>query len=458
MDGFDDWVAQRDRRDDQIYAERYVGPEMTGLESLDEYGTWRTVETYGTVWVPRAVPVGWAPYRYGRWSWIAPWGWTWIDDAPWGFAPFHYGRWVVAGGSWYWVPGAYVRRPVYAPALVAWYGRPGVSVSITSGSHIGWFPLGPGEVYVPGYNVSRRYVNAINVQHVTNINHIAVVNPPPRYINQIHQDAVTYAPPRALPGRMRIQEVATRAPAQEVTRVSVQPRPPIEIDERFSKRRLVSANAAATVTPSAPAFTPGQAAPQTPARPLPNDNGRRNGDVPGRAAVIPPERATAPSQERGAPPFVARPPVVQEAPSARPEVTVPPPKRAFATPGNEGPSRQMMPGAGAPPPAGRNDPPRAEPPRAQPQPHGPRMEIPRPEAPRVVEPPRAQPQPPRPEPQAAPMPQQLPSAASQRAQAAPPVVRPAPKVQGDDGRGRGPDQEPRGKGGDGPQRAAARDR
>ena len=24
----------------------------------------------------------------------APWGWTWVDDAPWGFAPFHYGRWV----------------------------------------------------------------------------------------------------------------------------------------------------------------------------------------------------------------------------------------------------------------------------------------------------------------------------------------------------------------------------
>ena len=222
-DGFYNWVRERDRRDEQVYAERYVAPETTGIESLDEYGSWRTVESYGTVWVPRSIPTGWAPYRYGRWAWIAPWGWTWIDDAPWGFTPFHYGRWVVASGTWCWVPGAYVRRPVYAPALVAWYGTPGVSISVTSGAPIGWFPLGPGEVYVPGYHVSRRYVNAINVQHVRNINQISTVNAPPRYLNQIHPDAVTYAPPRALPGRMRIQDVATRAPTPEVTRALLSP-------------------------------------------------------------------------------------------------------------------------------------------------------------------------------------------------------------------------------------------
>ena len=28
------------------------------------------------------------------WVWLRPWGWTWVDDAPWGFAPFHYGRWL----------------------------------------------------------------------------------------------------------------------------------------------------------------------------------------------------------------------------------------------------------------------------------------------------------------------------------------------------------------------------
>ncbi len=36
----------------------------------------------------------WTPFRDGRWAEIAPWGRTWIDNAPWGFAPAHYGRWA----------------------------------------------------------------------------------------------------------------------------------------------------------------------------------------------------------------------------------------------------------------------------------------------------------------------------------------------------------------------------
>ena len=46
------------------------------------------------MWMPNGVAADWAPYRYGHWVWISPWGWTWVDDASWGFAPFHYGRWV----------------------------------------------------------------------------------------------------------------------------------------------------------------------------------------------------------------------------------------------------------------------------------------------------------------------------------------------------------------------------
>ncbi len=41
----------------------------------------------GTVWYPQSVPTNWAPYRDGHWAYVAPWGWTWIDDAPWGFNP-----------------------------------------------------------------------------------------------------------------------------------------------------------------------------------------------------------------------------------------------------------------------------------------------------------------------------------------------------------------------------------
>ena len=91
---------------------------------------------------------GWAPYRYGHWAWVNPWGWTWVDDAPWGYAPFHYGRWVFVGGAWGWVPGPVVGRkwrPVYSPALVAWAGGPsfGVSIGIGAGPAVGWFALGP---------------------------------------------------------------------------------------------------------------------------------------------------------------------------------------------------------------------------------------------------------------------------------------------------------------------------
>ena len=106
---------------------------MTGWEDLDDYGVWRNEAEYGAVWFPTRVEAGWAPYRYGRWTWVRPWGWTWVDDAPWGYAPFHYGRWVNVGNRWGWYPGRYAGRPVWAPALVGWIGQPGWNVSISTG-------------------------------------------------------------------------------------------------------------------------------------------------------------------------------------------------------------------------------------------------------------------------------------------------------------------------------------
>ena len=152
-DDFDRWSSERDRRWDRSTAPKYVSDDVVGYEDLDEYGGWRSVPEYGTVWFPRSTVTGWAPYRYGHWVWVSPWGWSWVDDAPWGFAPFHYGRWVTVGGAWGWVPSpprpavvtvAYV-RPVYAPALVAWVGG--------APSGVAWFPLGPRDVYCPSYHV-----------------------------------------------------------------------------------------------------------------------------------------------------------------------------------------------------------------------------------------------------------------------------------------------------------------
>ncbi|MCK9986762.1 MAG: hypothetical protein AzoDbin1_03234 [Azoarcus sp.] len=201
-DNFMEWSFARDQRDDRIARNKYVSPEMTGAEDLYDYGDWREYDDYGPVWFPRDVPYGWAPYRYGRWVSIAPWGWTWVDDAPWGFAPFHYGRWVRIRGVWAWVPGRYIARPVYAPALVGWIGTPGVSITFTSGlPNVSWFPLAPREVYVPHYRYSPTYVRQVNITHVTNVIEIDRVVKTPRQVRYAFRDrseAVTRVSERIL--------------------------------------------------------------------------------------------------------------------------------------------------------------------------------------------------------------------------------------------------------------------
>ncbi|MEO9080189.1 MAG: DUF6600 domain-containing protein, partial [Rhodanobacter sp.] len=115
---------------------------------------------------PNDVGTDWAPYRNGHWAYIAPWGWTWIDSAPWGYAPYHYGRWAHTPRGWGWIPGPRYARPIYAPALVAFVGGGGgFSVGVSSGP-VGWFPLGPGEVYNPWYRCNQNYYTRINVTNI----------------------------------------------------------------------------------------------------------------------------------------------------------------------------------------------------------------------------------------------------------------------------------------------------
>ncbi|MGI4813344.1 MAG: DUF6600 domain-containing protein [Janthinobacterium lividum] len=197
LDAFDQWVAGRDRAEDNIVAARYVSREVPGYEDLDANGSWRSVPNYGNVWIPRAVPAGWAPYRSGHWSWIAPWGWTWIDDAPWGFATTHYGRWAYVDNSWGWVPGpvAVSQPPVYAPALVAFVGdrNDGAnwSVNLALGAAavaaVAWLPLGPGEPWHPPYHYSAGYYSRVN-NYTTN-NRTTVINNV--YINQRAPNGIT---------------------------------------------------------------------------------------------------------------------------------------------------------------------------------------------------------------------------------------------------------------------------
>src|SRR5215831_196993 len=217
-DSWDIWCAGRDRREEEAVAVRYVSREMVGYEDLDEFGTWRTVPDYGDVWVPAAMPVGWAPYRFGHWMWIEPWGWTWVDDMAWGFAPFHYGRWAHVQETWMWVPGRVVARPVYAPALVAFVGGNSWHASLSIGSGVAWFPLGPREVYAPAYRVSNTYVRNINVTHVnfTNINvtNVNVVNR--TYVNRTVPGAVTAVPQAAFVRAQAVGRAAVTVPQQAV--------------------------------------------------------------------------------------------------------------------------------------------------------------------------------------------------------------------------------------------------
>jgi hypothetical protein len=174
-DDFDLYCTKRNERHARAPARSYVSEDVVGHEDLEEYGTWESVPQYGHVWYPTSVAVGWAPYHAGHWIWVDPWGWTWVDDAPWGFAPFHYGRWAYVGTRWGWVPGPVAVAPVYAPALVAFVGGGGFSVSASFGGPIGWFPLGPGDVYFPGYYGGSGYFNRVNASN-TYINQNVVNN------------------------------------------------------------------------------------------------------------------------------------------------------------------------------------------------------------------------------------------------------------------------------------------
>jgi hypothetical protein len=273
-DDFDQWCDERDRRDDHSVSSRYVSDDVVGYEDLDQYGGWRAVPEYGNVWFPHTVVVGWAPYRYGHWVWIAPWGWTWVDDAPWGFAPFHYGRWVVVGGVWGWVPCpprpavvtvAYV-RPVYAPALVAWVGGAhwgvGVAVGGAPAAGVAWFPLGPRDVYCPSYHVSQTYVTNVNVSNTTIINRTQITNvynnvyvnktvnvTDVTYQNQTAPNAVTAVSHQAFVSAQPVHNNMIRAGQREFGSAPVAPIAPAVAPEQ---RSVLGAGAEARVRPPAP--------------------------------------------------------------------------------------------------------------------------------------------------------------------------------------------------------------
>lgn len=243
-DDFDRFCEARDANYAR-YAQQqqqYVPPDMIGGDELDQYGQWNTVPDYGNVWYPNSVPVGWAPYRYGHWAWIDPWGWTWVGDEPWGFAPFHYGRWAYISNRWGWIPGPVDVQPVYAPALVAFVGGAGFSLSIGigGGGPVGWFPLGPRDVYVPWFHASRQYFTNVNVTNIRNVyvNRTVINNyyadyqagrAPPRggnaYAYHDLPQAVTAVPRNVFTGARPVHAAALKLNRTQLARTEVAVRP-----------------------------------------------------------------------------------------------------------------------------------------------------------------------------------------------------------------------------------------
>jgi uncharacterized protein DUF6600 len=235
-DEFDRWAADRDRRHDRVVSTRYVPVEMTGYEDLDQYGEWRTVAEYGNLWIPTSVPTGWAPYRYGHWVWISPWGWTWVDDQPWGFAPSHYGRWVWYDNYWAWAPGRLVERPVYSPALVAFIG--GASFSVSIGPAVAWVPLGYREPYIPWYTASRTYLRNVNVTHVTNVTNINTTNI--RYVNRSAPAGVTVVSRDNFIAARPVQQATINVPSRTLATAPVTRVAPVTQPQRTSFARQES--------------------------------------------------------------------------------------------------------------------------------------------------------------------------------------------------------------------------
>src|SRR5712692_965613 len=301
LDVWDRWnYARTDKLLDAVSA-RYVSPGTYGVSDLDPYGTWRVVPTYGSIWVPTAVQTDWVPYSTGAWTLDPYYGWTWVDTAPWGWAPYHYGRWVFVDGFWAWAPGPMVRRAVYAPALVAFFGGPGVRVAVGS-PFVSWVALGWGEPVVPWWGrssfvgrpwwggwggprmVNNAVVNRTTVVNVTNINvyrNVAVRNA----VVAVNQDQF---------GRRAVHEA--RVPQVDVQRL-----------EPVRGALRVAPTAASYVAASGPARRPPEAALRrsvVATRPMPVRKDTARGE----------NRAAPPAANTGAPVVAAPAPRIVPAP------------------------------------------------------------------------------------------------------------------------------------------------
>ena len=388
---FDQWALTRDERYRNVQSAQYVSPYMTGYEELDHHGEWIPDANYGNVWVPRVVPAGWAPYRSGQWRWVRPWGWTWVDQAPWGYAPFHYGRWVTIGNRWCWWPGAHHARPVWAPALVGFVGGGNINVSVGFGGPVvGWYPLAPWHHYRPHYPHNPRYVTIINQ---------TIINNPPRGVppHRNHEGATMVPGPRFRDPVMKVA-LPVRSNLSELQAVAPPPKNIAQIRRIAAEDNMIRRPNQVQPSPQASAPAPASVGRGAPA-----------------PSMVPGPTRTVPTPTRIAPPMVAEP-----IPSRG--VTAQPP-----LPGNDPAPLSQPPKFNRVPPTQIQTaplPPRAAPDVARPQP---RARMPQELSPQAAQNPRVAPAEPARFPPGAPPTIRQPKAPV--AQAAPPAPQPAQRAE-----------------------------
>lgn len=121
--------ARESRASLEVTASVHIQAKADFEAPLAAHGSWVEVGSYGRVWRPGHVAVGWRPYCSGEWVWTDC-GWYWSSDEPWAWACYHYGRWAYDPAvGWVWVP-----EVEWAPAWVSWR---------SGGGYIGWAPLPP---------------------------------------------------------------------------------------------------------------------------------------------------------------------------------------------------------------------------------------------------------------------------------------------------------------------------
>ena len=255
---YDNWNQQRDK-----YRQTYASNHHDGYNSLYSYG-WSDLNyfggfypygSYGMLWRPFGVGMGWDPFADGAWMYYPGYGYMWVSGYPWGWMPYRYGSWMfVPGYGWGWSP---------ATAWNTWYATP-----VIYGAPAGYLPPAPPTKIGPGSPPATVVVGRGPITDVRN----------PRY-------------------RQWMTQRGAAAPMRNA-RVSPVPPPPASTAAGATGTQKTSTSTTSPARPSSRAHQQGQ-------------TGSKQSAPPSRAATPPPSRTATPPPQREAP-RMSTPPQARE--------------------------------------------------------------------------------------------------------------------------------------------------